>query len=303
MPLSLDPSGRYALDGERRLPVRDLGDGLRSVGQASAHWKDLYHRLITLGWPTFLVIMVASYVLTNALFAVIYWLIPGSIGNAVTFTDHFFFSVQTWATIGYGGMTPQTTLANWIVVVESLTGIVFLALLTGIIFAKFSRTDARIVFANQAVVCRINGVSTLVVRTANERGSRIVQAEARVTLLQDTITTEGMSIRRLVDLQLVRSTTPFFRASWLVMHTIDEQSPLWGVHEGNKEQHLVRLIINIMGFDASVGQMSHATALYEPAQLRFGHRYRDASVILPDRRSLIDYRRLHDIEPEPPITS
>jgi inward rectifier potassium channel len=301
--MQLNKEGTHAVDGDKLLRVRQLGDGLRAVGQSHAPWRDVYYALLTTTWWRFIGIMVSAYFAANLVFAVGYYAMRGSISQADTFLDHFFFSVQTWATIGYGVMAPITVLSHWMVVVESLCGIVFVAILTGLIFSKFSLSDARIAFAKSIVVTRYNGVPTLMIRVANERGSRIVEAEARVAVLRDDVSAEGQQLRRVIDLPLVRRDTLFFRASWMIMHTINESSPLHGLTEDNKAARMLRLIVSIKGYDTSSGQVAHGNHVYEAEHVLLGHRYKDASFIMSDNRTLLDYRKIHDVEPEPTQTN
>src|SRR4029077_8819838 len=125
-------------------------------------------------------VIALGYLVANALYAVAYELV-GGIENAKvgSFGDAFFFSVQTMGTIGYGAMYPKTLAANMLVVSESLVSLILTALATGLVFAKFSRPNARIVFSDYAVICPFNGVPTLMFRIGNERGNAIVDAQIR----------------------------------------------------------------------------------------------------------------------------
>jgi inward rectifier potassium channel len=274
--------------------ARSLGNGLYSVGQTESRWRDLYHGLLSMTWPRFLALVVGSYVAANLMFASLYTMLPDAIGNSHGFVDNFFFSVQTWATIGYGGMVPQTRAANVVVVVESLVGIFAVALLTGLMFAKFSKS---------IVVMRMHNQDVLAIRIANERGSAIVRARAELTLIFDEVTPEGERLRRLTDLKLVRQHTPLFRVSWMLMHIIDESSPLWGVDKKTFSKSTARFILNIDGFDSTVAQTAHAGTLYEASQVLFDHRYIDASTIT-DKGTVLDYQKLSLVAPLPagPLT-
>lgn len=268
---------------------------MRAVNGRPAALKDAYHALLNMSWPRFLSVIVGGYMMANIFYAIIYTLIPNAINGSTGFVDNFFFSVQTWATIGYGGMTPRGHLANLVVVLESMTGIFGVALLTGLLFAKFSRPDASVLFAKKAVVSMYNGKPTLMLRLANERGSNIVEASAHLTLLREEKTLEGHVMRRILDLRLVRETQPLFRLSWTLMHVIDEDSPLHGLTADNVPTNM-RLFVTLMGYDASVGQTAHASAGFAPDDIAFGHRYVDATR-LEGGQMVLDFALFNDIEP------
>lgn len=301
-PLMSSPSntGAQAGRGQRfknRGGNRPAGVGtLRAINQRRAVVADAYHWMLNVSWPRFIAIIVGGYLAANLVFAVLYTLIPNAITGSSGFADNYFFSVQTWATIGYGGMTPHGMLPNMLVVVESMTGIFGVAMLTGLLFAKFSRPESRMLFADWAVVGPYNGKPMLMLRVANERGSHVVEATAHLTALRLETTLEGTTMRRLHDLKLVRDTQPIFRMSWTVMHVIDESSPLFGLDAKGLETAGVQLILSVMGYDASVGQTAHANHVYSPDMVLMGHRYQDATREV-DGSLVLDFSRFHLVEP------
>lgn len=269
------------------------------VNAPRALFSDLYHRLIQMPWASFLLLLVTLYVFANVFFAAIYTALGDVIAGSTGFVDNFFFSVQTFATIGYGTLTPSSRLANAIVVIESMSGIFGVAILTGLMFAKFSRPSARIFFASRLVVTKRNGKPVLMLRTANERGSFVVEAEAHMTVVKPEVSAEGERMRRVHDLKLVRDNQPWFVMSWMLMHEIDETSPLYGFDSAALQRDKIRLSINLMGFDSTVGQTVHASASYSADAILFGHRYVDASQLLDDGRLIIDHGKLDLVEPQP----
>jgi inward rectifier potassium channel len=236
--------------------------------------------------------------LANLAFAGLFALQSGAVDKARSAIDLFYFSVQTWATIGYGGMTPVTTFANMVVVAESITSVLFTAVTTGLVFAKFARPTARVLFADRAVIARRDGKPVLMVRVANERGNDVVEASARLTLLKDEVSAEGERMRRLYDLTLVRNVQPFFIISWTLMHVIDEQSPFFGKTAEEVVAADWRLTVNLTGHDGTLSQTIYATHFYGAADIAFGSRYVDVTQTLPDGRLQIDLSRFHEIEPQ-----
>ncbi|MFO0558286.1 MAG: ion channel [Polyangiales bacterium] len=274
-------------------------ENVRRLGVKKQLFTDLYHHLLTISWPRFLVVVLASYLAVNVLFAALYLLdrdaLEGGSGNRAL--DAFFFSVQTMATIGYGKMTPKSSFANALVTLEALTGMLSMAMATGLLFAKFSRPSARVLFSDTCVVQKRDGVSTLVFRMVNERTTQIVEAQVRVVLLTDEVTREGDTIRRLRDLQLTRSTTPAFSLSWMVLHPITEDSPLYNLDAAKLAEKNASILVSFMGLDDSFNATVHVRKFYTYEELKFGRRFVDILTDGQDAR-VLDVSRVHLTEPE-----
>lgn len=264
-------------------------------------WSDLYHGLLTISWPKFWAIISSGYVLANLLFGFVFMMV-GGVANARPghFGDYFFFSIQTLGTIGYGNMYPQGVAANILVTFESLIGLFGVAMVTGLAFARFSRPTARVLFSQVAVVTKYNGVPTLMLRIANQRGNQILEAQVRVTCVRQEISPEGFEMRRFYDLSLIRSETPIFFLTWLVMHPIIQESPLYnlGLHEGNIPEEDVIFVVTLTGVDDTFSQTVHARHNYQIHQILPQHRFVD--VILPSRLNerVIDYAHFHQVIPD-----
>jgi inward rectifier potassium channel len=275
---------------------RDTADQVIRLGVEREWFGDLYHRILTVSWPSFLVTGLAFYLAANIVFAGLYVVQPGSILNARpgNFVDAFFFSVETIATIGYGVMSPGTLYANLVMTVESAVGILLVALTTGLIFARFSRPTARVLFSNVAVVSPYNGVPTLSIRLANQRMNQMLAAEVSMTLVRDEASDEGELTRRFYDLALVRDRSPVFALSFRVMHPIDANSPLYGMnYEKLAEQH-AEIVVIAGGVDEILAQAVNARTSYLPHEILWSHRFVDIFGWTEDGRRAIDYRRFHD---------
>jgi inward rectifier potassium channel len=278
--------------------LRDAQQGPLRVGLQTSWRNDLYHRGLTLSWRGFLAVSAAIYISANIVFAAMYLLQPGAILNARpgSVVDAFFFSVQTFATIGYGVMSPATFYANVLVTVEALVGIMLVALTTGMMFSRASRPTARVLFSRVVVITPYDGKPTLMVRMGNERRSQILQAEVGFTLVRNERTREGHYMRRFYDLKMARSRTPIFAMSFLAMHVIDETSPLAGCTHADLERMQAELLVTVTGLDETSSQTVHARVSYLPSEIMFGHRYADVFGVTEDGRRAIDYRRFHDVE-------
>ncbi|MGB0561894.1 MAG: ion channel [Spirulinaceae cyanobacterium] len=268
-------------------------------GNQGFHWDDFYHLLFTLSWPQLLGLLSLAYVLLNLVFAGLYLLGGDCIANAEpgSFRDAFFFSVQTMATIGYGAMYPTTPYSNFWVVVEVFVGLLSVAMATGLMFARFSRPSARVLFSNIAVICPYNGQPTLMFRAANQRGNLILEAQVTVTVLLPEETPEGHRLRRLHDLQLVRSQTPIFSLSWVMMHSLTPESPLFGCTATDLYERDARIIVTFTGLDETVSQTVHARHQYEAAQILWNMRLVDVLEVLPGGDRVIDYKDFHRAVP------
>jgi len=281
------------------IQVRDGKFEIMGMGVWYNYWRDPYHLLLTIPWPGFLILICLSYVTINAVFAVAYLLGGDCIANARpgSFLDLFFFSVQTLASIGYGAMYPKTTYANIIVTIEAMIGLVGIAVMTGLAFARFSRPTARVMFSRVAVITPHDAKPTLMFRTANQRRNMILEAQMRVYLMRDEVTAEGQSMRRIYDLKLLRNQTPSFSLSWSVVHVIDEFSPLYGMTAESLIQTNSMLMISLSGIDETVAQVVHARHSYSANEILWNNRFVDIFHETPDGHRYIDYNRFHDVLP------
>lgn len=267
-------------------------------GSSHNHWRDPYHIMLTVNWPIFFGLIAVCYLTINIVFALLYLAGGNCIENARpgAFLDVFFFSVQTMASIGYGAMYPVTSYANIIVTIEALVGLMALAMATGLMFARFSRPTARVIFSRRAVIAPHNGVTTLMFRTANERDNRILEAQLRVSFLRNEVTLEGESMRRFYDLKLLRSQTPSFGLTWTAMHPIDESSPLYGETPESLAEMEATLVITLVGIDETVSQTIHSRHSYTASEILWDRRFVDMFDRKSDGSRIIDYSHFHDVK-------
>jgi inward rectifier potassium channel len=282
-----------------RLIARETADQTLAIGLRRPWFGDLYHFMLRISWCSFLFGGIAVYIATNAGFAVLYLLQPGAIANARpgSFADAFFFSVQTIATIGYGQLVPATLYANLLVTIETASGLMGLAIATGLVFARFSRPTARMLFSRVAVIGPHNGRPTLSLRLANQRRNQILQAEVALTLLRDEDTAEGVRLRRFYELPLTRYRTPVLAMTFTAMHEIDRDSPLYGASAASLEAQNAELVVTASGIDETIAQRVHARTSYLPHEILWDHRFVDVIGWTDEGSRVIDYRRFHDTAP------
>jgi inward rectifier potassium channel len=264
-------------------------------------WQDLYHRALTISWPAFFTTLAVLFLLLNSVFATLYQLGGASIANQNPhgFAGAFFFSVETLATVGYGDMHPQTFYAHLVATLEIFVGMSGIALATGMIFARFSRPRAKIMFSRYAIVRPIDGQTTLMVRTANARQNVIVEARARLRLMRVERSSEGYVLRKIYDLPLVRDQQPMFYLGWNLMHVIDKASPLYGQTLESLTEQDASLLLTIEGSDENTAQTMQARYSWPGEDIRWQYRFVDL-IREEDGVSHIDYTHFDDVVPLDP---
>ena len=254
--------------------------------------------MLTITWRRFGLLSGAHYLGVNLGFGALYWLRPGCLLGARpgSFSDSFFFSVQTLGTIGYGVMAPKTLYAHLLVTAEAFVSLAVTAVATGVIFARISRPTARVTFSRCAVVTARDGEQTLMFRAANRRANQILEAEVSLNLARRGVTAEGVEFRGFYDLKAVRSRSPLFALSWTVMHVIDEHSPLHGATPQSLEAQEAEIVVVLSGTDETFAQRVHTRHSYGPDDIAFGYRMVDVLSVREDGERQIDYTRFHDLQ-------
>ncbi len=287
-----NPSERPSKPQILRLGGREvIAEGLHL-----SFWADISHRCMTASWPAFIGGAALVFVAFNAVFAVFYWIGNQPIANVPggAYIDYLYFSIETLSTAGYGDMHPQTHYGHFVAAVELFTGIFSMSLMTGLIFARFSRPRARLLFAENPVISSHEGKPSLMVRFANERHNIIGNATARVWMLRNELSLEGTPFRRFYELPLLRNEHPALALSWTLYHVLDEQSPLYGLDADDFNGQEVSLMVVVSGYDVVAAQTVHARRTYRHSDIRFGHRYADILDTSEDGRIRIDYGRFHE---------
>jgi inward rectifier potassium channel len=276
--------------------VRLGGREIITEGGRLSFWADISHRCMTASWPAFIGGAVLVFVVFNAIFALFYWIGDQPIANVPggAYIDYLYFSIETLSTAGYGDMHPQTHYGHFVSAVELFTGIFSMSLMTGLIFARFSRPNARLLFANNPVISNQEGKPTLMIRFANERHNVIGNATARLWLLRNEMSREGGASRRFYELPLVRNEHPVLALSWTLYHVLSGESPLYALDANDLAASSVSLVVVVSGYDVVAAQIVHARKSYDHSDILFGHRYADILDTTEDGRLKIDYGRFHE---------
>ena len=283
-------------------------DGTFNVVRSGLGWLESFapfHQLLTTSWPGFLGLAGALYLILNLVFAVAYvacgpdaLLGPGSAMLGAQFSQAFFFSIQTFATIGYGQIGPNGLAANLVVTLEALVGLMYQALATGLLFARFARPTASVLFSRRAIVGPYNNSQGLMFRIVNRRRNEIIQLEAQVLFSAVEPDNRGSMVRRYSLLPLERNKVTFFPLSWTIVHPIDGASPLAGKTPEELAHAEAEILVLLSGIDEAFEQTVHARSSYRAEEIVWNARFQ--SMFLPaDARARVsvDISRVHEIEP------
>ena len=265
-------------------------------------FADFYHTMLSISWISFLFFYAFLFLLINFLFALAY----ASLGptalegvTAIIFADRllpcFFFSVQTLATIGYGHVAPSSLIANLLSTAEAALGLLSIAIITGVVYARFAKPVARVLFSKNCLVNEQNGKLCLLFRMANERQNQVSEATVNIVLVQNDVTKEGDIYRRLEDIKAVRNKTSLFALSWTVMHVIDKDSPLYPCTREHLDKIQGQIVVNMSGVDETLSQNIYARHTYWPEDILWNKRFKD--VIKTNRKGLlhVDTSIFHEV--------
>ncbi len=270
--------------------VRREGGRLRDAG-----W---YLHFMNLSWPAFLTVVPVLYLSVNVLFAGVYYAIGvQNLQGADTstplnaFLSAFFFSVQTFTTVGYGHIAPNGITASLAAAIEAMTGLMAFALATGLLYGRFSRPSARLMFSRNALVAPFQGGKALMFRLANQRPNILMELEATV-LMMTVDRSEDPPRRRYVRLDLERSHIFFLPLAWTVVHPIDEASPLWGKSAADLEHDQVEFLVLVKMFDDTFSQTVHARYSYAPDDVVWDARFQPTFHVDDGGTLVLDLQRL-----------
>jgi len=286
----------------RPISVRAGNVDFLKINAARPGWRDTYHQVLSLTWPRFGWFLLASYLAINLLFATLYAIGGNCIGEmrAGNFAEAFFFSVETLATVGYGHMYPATLYGHVIVTIEIFIGMIWLAVITGLIFVRFSRPTARILFSRSILIGRFDGRPNLMFRVANLRHTSMVDATFRLIFSRDERVREGDEVRRFYELKVYPQRMITFPAALVIRHLIDEQSPLFGETAESLEARKAFFLASSVSVETVMAASVQSQQGYSWSDLRWDERFVDVYTETAEGKLTVDYGRLHETEPIPP---
>ena len=304
---TFDPGLTQQYTGSLKRAINKNGEF--NVRRTGATWRDIhpYLLLVNLPFPVFLAGVIAGFVLLNIFFAALY--LATGIDNlkgaradtpGTTFINAFFFSAHTLTTVGYGNMYPTGFVANSLAALEAITGLLTLALVTGLLFGRFSRPSARIGFSNNMIVSPYQSGASLQFRVVNRRSNNLVNVSARVLLMTVELT-DGRPQRRFVPLDLERDEILFFPLTWTVVHPIDDKSPFFGKTAQNLQQLQAEVIVVMKAFDDTSAQTVHARYSYRYDEITWGAKFVPAFDIESSGDLHLEVNKVGAIDPVPLI--
>jgi inward rectifier potassium channel len=294
---------KVAGESRQRFLNRDGTFNVRRTGIRQYSTLNLYHYLLTMSWKQFLLQVLLLYFLSNIVFGLFYTATgAGALVDtssepiANLFLRGFFFSVQTFATIGYGTIHPVGLIPNLLVTIESYYSLLANALITGLVFARFSRPTAKILFSETAVVAPYRNITGLMFRIANSRNNQLIEINAQVSFSR-FVEKDGEVKRKFDLLKLERDKVSFFPLSWTIVHPIDEKSPMYGMTQEDFEKSDAEILILLSAMDETFAQIVHARSSYKNEEIKFGYKFADLyNKIEPNERLSIDIRKLSQTE-------
>jgi inward rectifier potassium channel len=265
--------------------------------------RDTYHLILTLSWPAFAGFVFGVYLLVNLVFATLYLLKAHAIAEMPpgSFSDAFFFSVETLATVGYGHMYPDTFYGHLVAMFEIIAGMFGLAVITGLIFVRFSRPTARIQFSKVLVIAPFDGVPNIMIRVANLRHQAMVEPEFRMILLRNVMSPEGDEVRRFRPLKLEFDHLIAFPAVMTVRHRIDAESPLFGVTPEDFQRQDVLIMASIVGVDTVIVAPVQSFAYYRHKEFQWNRRFVEIYDQSEKGEWTVDYARIDETEEISPV--
>ena len=294
---------KVARESRQRLLNRDGSFNVERTGLGLTSWLNPYHFLLTITWRTFIGLTILLYFFTNVFFGSLYASIGADalVDTSSTpieniFLRGFFFSVQTFATIGYGTIHPAGLIANLIVTVESYYSLIVTALITGLMFARFARPTARIMFSEVAVVAPFQDGKGFMVRLVNSRNNQLIEVSA--TMMYSRLVEENGHIKRRFDmLKLEREKVLFLPLALTLVHPIDEDSPMYGLKEEDFEQNNAEIAVLISAMDETYAQIVNQRTSYKPHEVKAGYKFSNIyNQVESGEQISIDVRKLSKIE-------
>src|SRR5664279_2433137 len=291
-------------ESRERLLNRDGSFNVERAGLQFWSSFSAYHAMLTIQWWQFFVATAVLYLIVNAAFATAYLACgPGALGSeAVGMENHtylraFFFSVQTLSTIGYGQVVPVGTAANTLVTLESLVGLLGFAIVTGLLFARFSRPTAKMLFSRHALIAPYQNITAVEFRVANARSNELIEVSAKM-LLSRFEDADGTWTRRYYPLQLERPAVTFLPLTWTVVHPIDDKSPLFGETQESLRAARGELLVLLSGYDETFSATVHTRTSFVPDELLWGYRFASAFVVSRSsgKKVAVDMRQFDRVE-------
>jgi inward rectifier potassium channel len=295
--------GTKLTDRRKRLLKQDGQFNVKRKGQSFEAWLNIYNRFIMMPWKTFFLIVLLVYLLLNFIFAVTYYIIGVEhlIGVNMTsthsqFWDAFFFSAQSLTTVGYGRISPDGFAASWVSSIESLVGLMMFAIVTGLLYGRFSRPAARILFSGNALIAPYLNINALMFRMVNERSNQLINMEVSMVFSKIEIR-NGVPNRRYYGLTLERAKVNFFPTDWTIVHPLTEDSPLYNETPESLANSDAEFMIAIQGIDDTFADAVYVRHSYKTEEIVWGAKFTPMIEDDGDEMYVLDLKKVGNYRP------
>ncbi|MBL0341827.1 MAG: K+ channel, inward rectifier [Bacteroidetes bacterium] len=284
-----------------RIMNKDGSFFMERVGDAKFQYFEIYHNLITMSWPKFLTLLVSAYFCSNLLFAIIYFIIgvehltgiDMQMGNFNKFMEAFFFSSQTLTTVGFGRIAPMGTITSIVAAVESMLGVLAFAIATGLLYGRFSRPMAKLLYSKNAIIAPFKNGTGLMFRLTNLRHNQLIEVEMNVTIAYFEKESTNRAFERL---KLERDKVSLFPTSWTIVHPIDEESPLYGADQNDLKDMKIEIIILLKAFDDTFSQTIYSRTSFHSNEILWGKKFLPMFSVKPSGQTVLDIRKIDLLE-------
>lgn len=288
--------------GQRQMN-KDGSSNIERQGVRPFNPINIYHSLITIPWWKFSLLVLLAYLIVNIIFACIYYFIVGvdQLGGMRTesefqkFLEAFFFSAQTITTVGYGRISPSGMTASAVAALESLFGLLAFAIATGLLYGRFSRPTAKILFSRNALIAPFRQGKAFMFKVANARTNALIEAEVTMFVAYNETVNE-ITVRRFQSMKIDIAKISFLALSWTIVHPIDEESPLNGITEEDLNAMHAEFFILLKAVDDTYAQQVHARSSYRSEDIVWNAKFRNIIEQTPEGKMAIDINRIHEYE-------
>jgi len=271
------------------------------TGEPRFRHYEIYHRLITMSWTKFILLIFLSYTIVNFLFAGIYYLMGAEnlsmdashMHEGEKFMEVFFFSSQTLTTLGYGRIAPVGSLASSVSAFEAMIGLLGFALATGLLYGRFSRPQAKLLYSENAVVAPYRDGTGLMFRLTNMRRNQLIEVDIDVNM--GYFEPESKT-RSFISLPLERKKINLFPTSWTIVHPINEESPLYERTQRELEEMNIEIFVLLKAFDDTFSQTVYSRTSYRASELVYGAKFIPMFTQLENGKTLLDLRLINAME-------
>lgn len=293
--------GNNTVGKSQRILNKDGSYNLNRVGLSVFDRFSFFHWMINTKWSTFFLLVVAGFFMSSALFAFVYDICLGaehfhgieSSTSSGNYWELFFFSAQTSTTVGYGRINPATNIASFIAVLDALSGVLYFAIVTGLLYGRFSKPVPRIIFSEKGVIAPYKDGYAVMFRIGNKLNQQLQNAQVRliVSLISDM---DGQPVRQFYELDLERKEIIYFASTWTIVHAIDDRSPFYQMTQTDFENSEPEFVMQLKVYDSSYSQDTFTNTSYRKEEIIWNAKF-EKILVSNEGTSYVDFTKFNDI--------